>query len=123
MEIKVSQEERRVPVTVFHLEGRINLGNAEELQEKALEAHENGTRSLVLDLAEVPSLTSAGLRAILYIYKLFNTSSEQMTGGTGKSHQMKLANPTPYVLQVLTVAGFNRSIEIYDSLQEALDSF
>ena len=57
MEINVSSEQGREPVTVFHIDGRINLGNADQLQAKAQEAYQNGMRNLILDLSQVESIS------------------------------------------------------------------
>ncbi len=68
MEIDVSQDEGRVPVTVFRLQG--DLAGEEPLQSQAQEAYEAGTRYLLLDLSKVPYITSAGLRAIHFVFDL-----------------------------------------------------
>ena len=113
----VSQSEGRVPVTVFELQDRVNLGNTTELEQAAREAYTGGTRDLVLDISKVDSFTSAGTRALLVIYKLF-------AGNEGrKSKHVKLVSPTSYVREVLEVAGVTDSIEIYDSLEKAIASF
>ena len=126
MKITVTQEQGLVPVSVFRIEGRINLGNADELTSMAEEAYKLGMRNLLIDLTEVDSLTSAGLRAILSIMKLLGTDSEDSGSGTkpvSKSTHLKLLNPSPYVLTVLKTAGFDRYLETYNHLQEALASF
>jgi anti-anti-sigma factor len=113
----VSQSEGRVPVTVFELQDRVNLGNTAELEQVAREAYAGGTRDLVLDISKVDSFTSAGIRALLVIYKMF-------AGNEGrKSKHVKLVSPTSYVREVLEVAGVTDSIEIYDSLEKAIASF
>jgi anti-anti-sigma factor len=126
MEITVSQEQVSIPVTVFQVDGRINMGNAENLIKQAEQAYADGTRDLVLVLSQVESMTSAGLRAILSILKLFTFGSAQGGSGegvTGKSPHFKLAGPTQYVQMVLTTAGFDRYIEIHPDLPAALASF
>ena len=126
MEITVSQEQSRVPVTVFRIEGRINLGNADELTKMAEEAYKYGMRNLLIDLTQVNSLTSVGLRSILSILKLFGTGSGDPGSEAkpnGKSPHLKILNPSAYILMVLKTAGFDRYIETYDNLQEALASF
>ena len=123
MNITVSQEQGLVPITVFHVEGRVNLGNADELTRKAQKAQEEGMRDLILDLSEVESLTSAGLRAILTILKMLGTESGQGEVAGGKSRHLKLVRPSPYVLVTLTTAGFDRYLEIYESMPEAVASF
>jgi anti-anti-sigma factor len=115
--VKQSQVEGRVPVTVFELQDRVNLGNTAEFEQAAREAYANGTRELVIDISKVDSFTSAGIRALLIIYKL-------LAGNEGKkSKHVKLVSPTSYVREVLEVAGVADSIEIYDSLEEAIASF
>ena len=66
MNIRVSQEQGRVPITVYRLEGRVNLGNADELERMAQQAHADGMRDLIIDLETVTSLTSAGMRVASY---------------------------------------------------------
>ena len=113
----VSQTQGRIPVTVFELQDRVNLGNTAELEQAARDAYANGTRDLVLDISKVDSFTSAGIRALLVIYKM-------MAGDEGRlSKHVKLVSPTRYVRDVLEVSGVADSIEIYDSLDEAVASF
>ena len=112
--VKISQLQGRVPVTVFHLQDRVNLGNFTELEETASEAYNNGTRDLVLDLSQTPSLTSIGIRAIVIIHK--------MLSGDGAKH-LKIANAMPYIREMLDIAGVTQFIEMYDSVDEAVASF
>jgi anti-anti-sigma factor len=115
--VKISQAEGRTPVTVFELQDRVNLGNTAELEQAGKDAYANGTRDLVLDISKVDSFTSAGIRALMVIYKL-------MAGDEGKkSKHVKLVSPTSYVREVLEVAGITESIEIFDTLDEAVASF
>ena len=115
--VKVSQAEGRVPVTVFELQDRVNLGNTAELEQAGKDAYNNGARDLVIDISKVDSFTSAGIRALLVIYKLF-------AGEEGKqSKHVKLVSPTKYVREVLEVSGVADSIEIYDTLDEAITTF
>jgi len=120
MGFAVSQEQGRVPVTLIRLAGRINLSNAEDFEKQAQSIFQNGARDLLIDLAQVESITSAGLRAILATIKLFGGDSE---GGKAKSPHVKLHAPTPQVRQVLKIAGFDSFLEIFDSQADALKSF
>jgi anti-anti-sigma factor len=123
MDITISEEKGRVLVTVFQVAGRINLGNADELIRRAQKAYQEGTRNLVLDLSGVDSLTSAGLRAILTIMKLLETETTDSSSPRGKSQHVKLISPTEYVLITIKTAGFDRYLEIYENLSEAVASF
>ena len=112
--VQISQAEGRVPVTIFRLQDRVNLGNFAELEEAAKEAYHNGTRDLVMDLSQTVSLTSIGIRAIVIIHKMLSID--------GKKH-LKIANPAPYIREMLDISGVTQYIEIYDTVDEAVTSF
>jgi len=114
--VTVSQTKGRVPVTVLQLQDRVNMGNSAELEQAAKGAYAAGGRNMVIDLSKVPSLTSAGIRTIVIIYKM-------LTEPEDKIRHLKLVNPTPAVREVLDIAGLLEYIEIYDSLNEAVASF
>jgi anti-anti-sigma regulatory factor len=128
MEIIISQEQARVPVTILCLKDRINLGNVELFVRKAQDSFANGTRDLIIDLTHVPSITSAGLGAIHAVYKLFNSEASPGkeladNGGKNESAHLKILNPVPDVHRILTMVGFDKFIEIYDNQQQALMAF
>ena len=112
--IEVSQVQGIVPVTVFHILDRVNLGNYKELEQAAKDAHQNGTRDLVIDLSKSESLTSIGVRAIVIIHKLLSAE--------GGNH-VKLAGLIPPIREMLGIAGITQFIEIYDTVDEAAASF
>jgi anti-anti-sigma regulatory factor len=114
-----------VPVTVFHIKGRINLESADDLRQSAQDAHNKGARDLLLDMNDVLSLTSEGLRAVHYIYKLFlgEKGGEETPGSLVKSEHFKLVNPPEGIRRVLNIAGFDTFIEVLEDLEEAVKSF
>ena len=112
--VKISQAQGRKPVTIFQLQDRVNLGNFAELEETAQEAYNNGMRDMVLDLSQTVSLTSIGIRAIVIIHKMLSTD--------GAKH-MKIANPMPYIREMLDISGVTQYIEIYNTVDEAVASF
>lgn len=118
MEITVTQEQARVPVTILAVKGRVNLGNAEELEARANQVYGQGARQVLLDLAEVESLTSAGLRAILFIHKLLAQPESGSEPGS-----LKLSGATREVQRVLHIAGFDVYLDLYPDRRTALDSF
>lgn len=111
---QISQAEGRVPITIFHLPDRVNLGNFGELEDSAKEAYNNGTRDLVIDLSHTTSLTSIGIRAIVVIHKMLAVD--------GSKH-LKIAAAMPYLREMLDVSGVTQYIEIYDTVEEAIASF
>ena len=123
MNIRVAHEQGRVPVTVFFIQGQINLGNTAQLEQLARAAYDDGMRNLLIDLSEVTSLTSAGLRTLLALYRLLEEPSPSASGTRRKSAHLKLLNLSPDVQRVLKIAGFESFIDIYDDLPTAIASF
>ena len=112
--VQISQAQGRIPVTIFQLQDRINLGNYKELEQTAEETYYNGMRDLVIDLSLTPSLTSIGIRTLVVIYKMLATDDAK---------HLKLASPIEPIHEMLKIAGITQFIEIYDSVDEALASF
>lgn len=132
MEVHVAQAHGRVPVTVFHIVGSIHLGNAEQLESQARAAVVDGSHNVIFDLTGVPSMTSAGLRVLHVLYKLLGSVDQQKDGNghiaeqnvsSAKSAHLKLVNPSPSLLRVLSIAGFDTFLEIHDNVPDAIASF
>ncbi|MEK7323676.1 MAG: STAS domain-containing protein [Chloroflexota bacterium] len=123
-----SQALGRVPVTIFHLHDRINLGNTKELERAAQDAFAQGARHLLLDLAEAPSITSAGLSSLTLIYKLFGRAEAGADEAVALESprpvaNLKLCHVAPEVRKVLGFVGLDDYIGMYDSLAEAVAAF
>jgi anti-anti-sigma factor len=114
--VQVTQSQGSVPVTILALQDRVNMGNTAELEKAARDAFAAGARNMLIDLSKVPSLTSAGIRSIVDIYKM-------LAGPGEKGKHLKLACPTPYVRQVLEIAGILDTLEVFESLEQAVASF
>jgi len=112
--VQISQAQGRVPVTVFQIQDRVNMGNYAKLEQTAKDAYANGMRDLVIDLSQTQSLTSIGIRAIVVIHKMLLSD---------KAKHLKLAEPIPAIREMLEIAGITQFIEIYDSVNEAVASF
>ena len=128
MYIYVTQQRGRVPIAVFRVEGFVNINNADSLRETADQAHASGTRHVLIDLTDVPAMTSDGLRALHYIYLLFDDGAQSgsnisFEAGMQPSAYLKLLNPSSHVRQLLDTAGFADVIEIHDDWQTAINSF
>jgi len=112
--VTISQAQGRIPVTIFHLKDRVNLGNFAELEETAKEAYDNGTRDLVIDLSGVVSLTSIGIRAIVVIHKMLSSDN---------GRHLRIVCPVAYLREVLDIAGVTQYIPVYNTVDEAVASF
>ena len=132
MEITVSQERGRMPVTVLHVDGNLDAATAPQFQRRAEALIRQGDRNLLIDLAEVPYMSSAGLRALNALYDRLRTDApgesheaevQGVRTGQFKSPHLKLLNPSRRVLEALSMAGFDMFLDIYHELKQAVDSF
>jgi anti-anti-sigma factor len=132
MEISVSQEQGRVPVTVFEIHGEITADTAAKLMQEADRAIEGGAQNLVLDLTDVSYIGSYGIRTLNDILmKLHQAASDQSEGqlrqgvrdGRSKSTHLKLVNPNPQVMKVLEITGFGTLVEVHRTVKAAVSSF
>ncbi|HSL46136.1 MAG TPA: STAS domain-containing protein [Anaerolineales bacterium] len=126
--ITASKIQGDVPVTILHLSGHLHGNTEREVLDRARQAQEDGAKYLLLDLSGIEVLTSAGLRAIHNIFKLFTPQSEtkvahQPDGEPYKSPFFKLVCPNPNIYYVLNIAGFLQNILIYNNMDDAVNSF
>ncbi len=125
-EIRVEQVQRRVPIAVFHLSGSLNLASADAFEKAGQQAVEQGTRHILLDLKDVPTVRSAGLRSVQILYKQLNPRVAAGLGGPpqpAESPYLKLVNLSPDVYYVFEIAGFFPNVGCYDDLEAALNAF
>jgi len=113
--IVISKKQGRIPVTVFHLQERVHLGNFSELEDTAQKAYKDGTRDLVIDLSHTDTMTSIGLRALVVIHKILAQE------GNGK--HLKIAGATTVMREIMQVTGISHFMEVYDTVDEAVASF
>ena len=123
MNIRVAHEQGRVPITVFYVQGQINLGSTSQLEQLAHTEYDNGMRDLLIDLSETTSLTSAGLRTLLVLYQMLDVPSSDASAAQQKSPHLKLLNVPPSLQRVIQIAGFDGFIDSYDDLPTAIASF
>jgi anti-sigma B factor antagonist len=101
-------------VVVLDLKGKITLGEGDELlKDKVNSLVNQGHKKIVLNLAEVPYIDSAGLGEIVRTY---TTVSRQ--GGS-----LKLLNLTKRITDLLSITKLLTVFETFDSEKEAVGSF
>jgi len=101
-------------VTLLDLKGKMTLGEGDELlKDKVNSLTMQGRRKIVLNLADVPYIDSAGLGEIVRTY---TTVSRQ--GG-----QMKLLNLTKRITDLLSITKLLTVFETYDNEADAVRSF
>jgi len=119
-DLKISSEEVQagVPVSIFHLRGWLDAQGEGLLLEEARKASDGGAQYLLIDMSDVDTLTSAGMRALQKVYLIFTPKLEQL-----KVAHLKLCNAPPQIYNVLGVTGFLHQIPMYESIDAALESF
>jgi anti-anti-sigma factor len=119
-DLRISSEEVQadVPVTVLHLRGWLDAQSEGQLLEAARLANDAGAKYLLIDMSELDTLTSAGMRALQKVYQVFTPKEDQF-----KVAHLKLCNAPPQIYNVLGVTGFLQQIPMYESLDNALESF
>ncbi len=125
-EIRVDQVQRRVPIAVFHLSGSLNMASAEAFELAGQQAVDQGIRHILLDLKDVPTVRSAGLRSVQILYNLLNPKPVSSSGDRPQpteSRYLKIVNLSPDVYYVFEIAGFFPNVGCYDDLETALNAF
>jgi len=134
MEIKVSTESGRVPVTVLHVDGNIDSSTYEKFLSTAKDLINGGARYLLVDLSHAPFVSSAGLRALHTLFNELrsrnpdaNLSDEQIkkgiSAGTYKSPHLKLLNLSPETKTAFETSGFDMYIDTFTDMKAAIASF
>ena len=108
-------EERAVDgVTILDLQGKMLIGEGDELlREKINQLVENGTERIVLNLADVPYVDSAGLGEIVRCY----------TTVSRKNGKLKLLHLTKRIHDLLSITKLLTVFETYDTEDEVVKSF
>jgi anti-anti-sigma factor len=134
MEIKVSTENGRVPVTIMHIDGNLDSSSSTQFQKKATELIHAGTHHILVDFTNSPYVSSAGFRVLNQIFKDLNSlhpsanlsdadMKKGVSDGTYKSPHLKLVNLSEQTRTVFTATGFDMFVEEYDDIKKAVASF
>ena len=92
---------------VIRVCGRLDSATADEFRRGVIAELDSGDRAVVVDLASVDFVSSAGLRAFLMITRAHNI-------------QVRLCCLRPEVHGVFTMSGFDRILSLFESREEAL---
>jgi anti-sigma B factor antagonist len=107
--------ERQVEdVTILDLHGKIIIGEGDDaLRDAVTRLVDGGRTKLLLNLADVPYVDSAGLGEIVRCY----------TTVSRKGGRLKLVNLTKKIQDLLAITKLLTVFETYDSEDEAVRSF
>jgi anti-anti-sigma regulatory factor len=136
LEMTVTEEDGRRPVTVLAVSGEIDYANFGDLTERARALYEAGSRDLVLDMSGVTYLGSSGLVALHGVAMIFrgqeppdpeqgwsaiHAMNEDDASGTDP--HVKLLSPSPQADRVLERTGMRDLFEVFDDRAAAVGSF
>jgi anti-sigma B factor antagonist len=132
MEIKITVENSRVPVTVIAVTGNADTSAFETFMSTAQEVIDGGARHILVDLTHVPYMSSAGLRVLSAIFNKLRVLNSDMTEeemlkaineGVYKSPYLKVLNLSKQSKVAFETAGFDMFLDTYTDMKTAVDSF
>ncbi len=100
-------------ITILSLNGKLDAYYSNELESRIHKVIQGECINILVDFIGVDYISSSGLRVMLSSLKKLKESDGQI----------KLSNLNPYVMQVFEISGYNQIFEIYDTKEEALESF
>ena len=107
MELK---SEHNGPVLLISVDGRIDGVNAREFESSVGDIISNEDKAVVLNLAGLSYISSAGLRSILITAKNLSTNNAKFA----------LCSIPSNIMEIVKVAGFDRIIDIKDDQDTAI---
>lgn len=101
-------------VTVLHVKGRVTLGDeSNQLRTTLKDVLSQGKTRLVLDLAEVSYIDSAGLGTLVAGF----------TSAQNQGASLKLANLTKRINEQLYITKLVTVFDVYETVDDAVKSF
>lgn len=104
------QVELHDKVLVASVEGRVDSSNSQDFERQLQGAIGEEVKAVVVDLAQLAYISSAGLRVVLLVAKTLGRRKVSIS-------LCALSDP---VQSVFEISGFNRIIQIYDTRADAL---
>jgi anti-sigma B factor antagonist len=98
-------------IEIYKLGEKLDSFNSPQEQEKILALFENGS-SVILDMTDCTYVSSAGLRVMLYSYKI----------ASSKGLRLYLVGVCDEVRDVMSMTGFEKFFEYFDTVEECRKS-
>ncbi len=96
-------------VLVLRIKGRLDALSSSEAEKKICSSIEEGQSKVLLDMAAVTYLSSAGMRMLLSTTKRVRSMAGRMV----------LCSTANNVLDVLKISGFDHVLELFETEEEA----
>lgn len=107
----------RPNVAVLSVQGWLDSHSEGQLVEAVQHARDQGAEYVLIDLGDVSTITSAGIRAIQRSFGILTPKGEVLLG------RLKLCCAPPQVYEVLSITGLLVSVPMYEGRDIAIDSF
>ncbi len=120
VDFKLSSEQPqgKPDVAVFHLGGWLDAQSEQKLVDAVQKAKDGGAQYILLDMREMDTITSAGIRAIHKSYQILTPR-----GDASNITRLKLCNAPAQVYQVLSMTGLLVNVPMYENETDAIESF
>ena len=105
-------------VAVLHLGGWLDIQSENALVEAVRNAKDEGAEYVLLELSDLDTVTSAGIRGIQRAFGVMTPRNDESMIG-----RLTLCSTPPQVYQVLKITGVLISTPMYESQDIALGSF
>ena len=112
------QPEGKANIVVFHMAGWLDGQSEKQLVDAIQKAKDEGAQYVLLDLRDMDTITSAGIRAMQKSYQIITPREDAY-----KIPHLKLCNAPAQIYQVLGITGFLVNVPMYESMEDAIDSF
>jgi len=130
VDITITIEQASEEAAVMKLASEVNASNFMEIVDKAGETYKNPARYLIIDLSDVPSISSTGMVALHKIALIYSGVPQDVKEGENPNFThsnearkyVKLVNPQPDVDESLTKAGMKLFFKFFDDVESALKS-
>ncbi len=138
MNLIVEKAQTPTPLTILKIQGDLDGSSYQSLIKKAQELYDSGVRRLLLDVSEMPFMSSAGLVGLHTVVTVMHGQQPpDMEGGWSVIHEIthnmdtqvtfdpncKLLQPQPRVQKTLDITGFSSIIEVFTDRETAVASF
>lgn len=109
--MEITEKELEDGTVVLGLSGRLDPTTVATLEDRLSQAVAGGAKNVILDLAALDYISSAGLRVLL-------VGAKQLKGKQGT---LALCAARRTVKEVLNIAGFSSIMKVFETEQDAVE--
>jgi anti-anti-sigma factor len=103
-------KEKSSEIQFLYLKGRLDIENAQLLEDNLMKLIDNGARQLIIDCSQIEFINNAGLRVL-------NNVARRILDVDGR---IALHSPSQIAKDIFDQTGFSMVSRIYDTREEAV---